>query len=149
MPPWDSGASSFPQASDVGSTGCAPLANGSAPGAAGPSVSAIGSSPCRWLYDSWGGDRPAVVGGRVLSVCPGETCLLLNRAAVPRSLHLVNDLAGTMQPELPPIGRTPLGKSRGFIHDLNLSFQSVNFAPDGLNVSLDAHWASTMRQRMR
>lgn len=46
------------------------------PRAAGSSVSAIGGSPCRWLYDSWGGDRPAVVGGRVLCVCPGGTCFV-------------------------------------------------------------------------
>lgn len=48
----------------------------------------------------------------------------------------MNDLAGTMQPELLPIGRTPLGKSRGFIHDLNLSFSRSTLLPeDGLTDS--------------
>lgn len=93
-------------------------------------------------------DPPSLVVVSSASV-PGGRVLLLNRAAVPQSLHLVNDLAGTMQPELLPIGRTPLGKSRGFIHDLNLSFSRSTSQADGLNVSLDARWTSTMRRRMR
>lgn len=108
-----------------------------------------GVSPCRWLYDSWGGDQPAVVGGRVLLVCLWGNVFVLNRAAVPQSLHLMNDLAGTMQPELLPIGRTPLGKSRGFIHDLNLSFSRSTLLKtreaDRLNVSADARPSTKYR----
>lgn len=90
----------------------------------GSSVSAIGGVALpmalrfmgrRSARRRWPSFRPRLSWGDV------SACLLLNRAAVPPELHLVNDLAGTMQPELLPIGRTPLGKSRGFIHDLNLS----------------------------
>lgn len=43
-----------------------------------------GVSPCRWLYDSWGGDQPAVVGGRVLFVCLRWTCLCSTGLQCPR-----------------------------------------------------------------
>lgn len=103
--------------------GCAPLANRSASWAAGPNVSAIGGRRpaggftthgasidprCRWLV---GRVVPVLLGGARVCAQAGLQC--------PQSLHLVNDLAGTMQPELPPIGRTPLGRSRGFIHDFS------------------------------
>lgn len=118
--------SSFPQASDVGSTGwmLAPRESQCVLSCWPQRFRDRGASPCRWLYDSWGRRstplslvgwpcRLRLVGGGGARVCAqaGLQC--------PQSLHLVNDLAGTMQPELPPIGRTPLGRSRGFIHDFS------------------------------
>lgn len=117
--------------------------------AAGPNVSAIGGARPADGFTTHGAaiDPPSLVAVSSLSV-PGGTCLLLNRAAVPQSLHLVNDLAGTMQPELLPIGRTPLGKSRGFIHDLNLSFSRSTFQQTASTFP-SMHWASTMRRHMQ
>lgn len=136
MPPWDGSASLFPQASDVGRTGCWPLANRISSRAAGSSISAIGGVALPMALRFMGRRSTR---SRWWS-CPlrlsSVDVFVLNRAAVPQSLHLMNDLAGTMQPELLPIGRTPLGKSRGFIHDLNLSFsRSTLLAEDGLTDS--------------
>lgn len=149
MPPWDGSASLFPQASDVGSTGCCPLANRISSRAAGSSVSAIGGVALPMALRFMGRRSTR----RRWWSCPLRLSLgdvfVLNRAAVPQSLHLMNDLAGTMQPKLLPIGRTPLGKSRGFIHDLNLWFSRSTLMKtreaDRLNVSADARPSTKYR----
>lgn len=106
-----------------------PFANRNASRAPGSIVSAIGGVALPMALRFMGRRstrrrRPslAVVSSPSLSWGGRVSVFVLNRAAVSPELHLVNDLAGTMQPKLVPIGRTPLGKSRGFIHDLNLWF---------------------------
>lgn len=76
MPPWDGSASLFPQASDVGSTGCCPLANRIASGAAGPIVSAIGGVALPMAFTIHGAaiNSPSLVVVSSSPVSGGRVC---------------------------------------------------------------------------
>lgn len=86
------------------------LANRIASRAAGPKVSAIGGIAPADGFTTHG----AAMDPRPLVVVSSPSVLASLGDVLLPELHGVNDLAGTVQPELLPIGRTPLGKSRGF-----------------------------------
>lgn len=68
----------------------------------------------------------------------GDVSVAQQGCGAPRAAW-VNDLAGTMQPELLPIGRTPLGKSRGLIHDFRLPVGRSVLQQTAHSTSLSPH----------